>query len=275
MKLSIFSKFSKRLFLGLIFGLSGQLALAEGLNLYVQPIASVSDTVRTFKPLADYIAEKIGQPVQVRTESSFFAYWQRMRSGKGFDLVLDAAHFTDYRIKRYGYVVLVKIPDTVSYSLVSRQDLLLFDAQELLGGTIATAASPSLGGVRLAEIFPNPVRQPTIIPTNNFQLALEKLHKGESDAALIPTPLVNNDNTVNTVMTTKPVPHMALSASPNLDIKTRQIIRRALLDATRDAKGQEMLKAINNSKFERANNALYDGYSDLLLEVWGYDIKQR
>lgn len=271
MKSPVSFKLSKQLIPGLILILMAQSVKAETLNLYVQPIASVSVTVRTFKPLADYLSEKIGQPVQIRTASNFFAYWQSMRSGTGFDLVLDAAHFTDYRVKRYGYKVLVKIPDTVSYSLVSRQDLLLFDAQELLGRTVATAASPSLGGVRLAEIFPNPVRQPTVIQANNFQSALDKLRKGEIDAALVPTPLVSNDNTVNTVMTTMPVPHMALSISPKLKPKTGQMIRQALLNASHDARGQSMLQEINISSFEKSNNAVYDGYSDLLSEIWGYD----
>ena len=269
-----FKRFKKPL-LALMLGLTAQQAVAAGLNLYVQPITSVKETVRIFTPLADYLSAKIGQPVQIKTASNFFAYWQRMRSGKDFDLVLDGAHFTDYRVKRSGYVVLAKLPDTVSFSLVTRQDLLLFDAQELMGRTVATATSPSLGGVRLSEIFPNPVRQPTVIQADNFQFALDKLRKGEIDAALVPTPLVSNDITVNTIMTTEPVPHMALSAAPSVNLKTRQLIRQALLEAVRDAKGQSMLKAINSSSFEQANNAVYNGYSDLLSDVWGYDITPR
>jgi hypothetical protein len=264
---------SKRLLMGFLLGLSCQLALADGLNLYVQPIASVAETERAFKPLADYLAEKIGRPVQVHSESSFLAYWEHMRRVEGFDLVLDAAHFTDYRVKHYKYQVLAKVPDTVSFSLVTEQDLLVLDAQELIGTTIATAASPSLGGVRMAELFPNPMRQPTLINVDNFQLALDKLHKGEIRAALVPTPMISNDNTVNTVLTTQPLPHMALSASPKVDAKTRQSIRRALLDATNDPRGREMLQAMNYSHFEPANNAVYNGYAKLLSGVWGYQGK--
>lgn len=260
----------KQLLAGLLLVMTGQVALADGLNLYVQPIASVAETERAFKPLADYLSEKIGAPVKVHSESSFLAYWEHMRRVEGFDLVLDAAHFTDYRVKHYNYEVLAKVPDTVSFSLVTAQDLLVLDAQDLIGTTIASAASPSLGGVRMAELFPNPMRQPTLINVDNFQLALDKLHKGEIRAALVPTPMISNDNTVNTVLTTKPLPHMALSASPKVDSKTRQTIRRALLDAANDPKGREMLQAMNYSHFEPANNAVYDGYADLLSGVWGY-----
>ena len=269
------SGFLSRITAGLILFLSSTQAFANGLELYVQPIASIEETERTFKPLADYISEKIGQPVTIRSSSNFFSYWQSMRSKHRFDLVLDAAHFTDYRIKKYDYQVLVKIPDTVSYSLVSRQDLLMFDAQELLGRTVATAASPSLGGVRLAEIFPNPVRQPRAIQADNFQSALNKLRSGEIEAALLPTPLISNDNTVNTVMTTTPTPHMALSASANVSAEIRKLIRQSLLMAIDDPKGKAMLQAINVEKFEMADKSIYDGYSDLLSEVWGYELAPK
>jgi ABC-type phosphate/phosphonate transport system substrate-binding protein len=255
----------------LMLGVTSLPTLAADLTLYVQPIASVSETERAFKPLADYLSEKLGTPVTVRTESSFLAYWEHMRRGEDFDLVLDAAHFTDYRVKHYNYQVLVKVPDTVSFSLVTAQDFLVLDALDLIGTPIATAASPSLGGVRMAELFPNPVRQPTLVSVDNFQLALDKLHNGDVRAALVPTPMVRNDSTVNTVLTTKPVPHMALSASPRVDAKTRRVIRQALLEAGKSPEGQKMLQALNYTKFEPANNRMYSGYAKLLAGTWGYE----
>jgi len=41
---------------------------------------------------------------------------------KGFDLALDTAHATDYRIKNQGYTVLAKPPDTASFSIVTGED---------------------------------------------------------------------------------------------------------------------------------------------------------
>jgi len=271
MKTGLLVKFSSRIVMGLLLVLSYQPVYADGLNLYVQPIASVAETEHAFKPLADYLSKKIGTPITVRTEASFLAYWERMRRVEGFDLVLDAAHFTDYRVTHYHYQVLAKVPDTVSFSLVTSQDFLVLDAQELIGQTIATAASPSLGGVRIAELFPNPMRQPTLVPVGNFQQALEKLRNGSARAALVPTPMVRNDNSANTVLTTKPVPHMALSASPKLDRETRQAIRKALLDASKTEEGQNMLQALNYTQFEPARNSTYRGYAKLLSGVWGYE----
>lgn len=245
-------------------------ARAADLNLYVQPISSVADTERAFKPLADYLSEKIGYKVHVKTEYNFLTYWERMRRGKDFDLVLDAAHFTDYRDSQQGYEVLAKVPDTVSFSLVTSSDLLLFDASELIGKTVMSAPSPSLAGVRMAEIYSNPLRQPQLVQADNFEQALDMLHQGKIKAALVPTPLVNGDTSVNTVMTTRPVPHMAFSASPRIDKNTKQAIRQALLNAYKDKQGQIMLQKMHYTRFQPADNAMYTGYADLLEGVWGY-----
>lgn len=82
--------------------------------------------------------------------------------------------------------------------------------------------------------------------------------------------MVRGDNTVNTLLTTEPVPHMGFSASPTVDNKTKQAIRKALLYATKSKQGREMLSAINFPGFEAANNQTYDGYAKLLDGVWGY-----
>lgn len=248
-------------------------AQAADLTLYVQPIESVIQTERAFQPLADYLSNKIGRKVHVKTESNFLTYWQRMRRDKDFDLVLDAAHFTDFRDQQQGYQVVAKLPDTVSFSLVTSGDLLLFDASELIGKPVASAPSPSLAGVRMAQIFPNPLRQPKLVQADNFEQALVMLHQGKIDAALVPTPLVSGDASVNTVMTTKPVPHMAFSVSPRVNARTRQAIRAALLSANTDRAGQAMLKKMHYTGFQPANNALYAGYENLLEGVWGYTSK--
>ena len=50
-----------------------------------------------------------------------------MQKGKDMHFVLDAAHFTDYRVQRKDYKVLAKLPDTVSFSVVTSEDNFVFD----------------------------------------------------------------------------------------------------------------------------------------------------
>lgn len=255
-------------FLALVFSVSG--AMAADLNLYVQPIESVAKTERAFQPLARYLSKKTGYSIHVKTASNFLTYWELMRRDKDFNLVLDAAHFTDFRDQQEGYHVLAKVPDTVSFSLVTSGNLLLFDASELIGKTLASAPSPSLAGVRLAQIFPNPLRQPVLVQASNFEQALEMLKQGKIAAALVPTPMVNGDNSVNTVMTTKPVPHMAFSASPRISPTLRKKLREALINANKDKQGKIMLQKMHYTGFQPADNAMYQGYENLLDGVWGF-----
>jgi phosphonate transport system substrate-binding protein len=246
------------------------MAQAAEFELAIQPVLPKAQLERAYQPLADYLSKQTGHAIRIRASYNFLGYWEAMRRGKGFDLVLDAAHFTDFRDRNMGYTVLAKLPDTVSYSLVTHEDLFIFEPGELVAKKLATVSSPSLGGVRLAELFPNPLRQPRIIGTNNYAEALDLVHQRKADAALAPTPLIWGDDSLNVVTTTEPVPHMALSASPRVDKPTRQAIRQALLQANKTPTGKAMLKKLNLPGFETASNATYRGYARLLEGVWGY-----
>ena len=195
-----------------------------------------------------------------------------MRKKKtGFDLVLDAAHFTDYRVKTQGYTVLAKLPDTVSFSIVTNEDSFVLDVDELIGLRVATMPSPSLGSLRLEELFSNPMRIPHYVWQTNTAVVIEELTAGNIDAAIIPTRLASTYDNLNTVMTTDPVPHMALSASPDIPADVVETIRAALVNAHLHPDGQQMLARLKVDNFEAADNATYDDYAFLLHEVFGYN----
>ena len=92
-------------------------AHAQTYSLVVQPILTPAQTSKAFAPLAAYLSQQTGITIRLQTALNFVTYWETMKKGE-YDLVLDAAHFTDYRIKRQGYRVLARIPDTVSLTLV-------------------------------------------------------------------------------------------------------------------------------------------------------------
>lgn len=75
---------------------------------------------------------------------------------------------------------------------------------------------------------------------------------------------------MNTVESTEPVPHMGLSASPELPEAVVEAVRKALLDASSNESGRKMLEALRIESFQPADAATYDGYADLLEGVFGY-----
>ena len=241
-------------------------------SLAIQPILPQQKLKENYQPLADYLSKVTGHSITISTQRNFLFYWTKMRrQEKGFDLVLDAAHFTDYRIKTQGYTLLAKLPDTVSHSIVTSEDSFILDVDELIGLRVASLPSPSLGALRLEELFPNPMRLPNFIWETNTTVAIEKLLSGVIDAAIIPSRLASTYNNLNIVMTTEPIPHMALSASPDVPQEVAEIIRHALVNASETVDGPKMLSALKINHFEAADNATYDGYSNLLKDVFGFN----
>lgn len=233
-------------------------------TLAIQPIMSPQSIERVYKPLADYLSAQTGDTIEISSFRNFKAYWSSMKRSKGFDIVLDAAHITDYRIKNMGYRVLAKLPDTVSQTIVTGESLFLIDEEELIPYKIATMASPGIGGLRLREMFPDPANRPTMISASDSEDAISKIRSGKVEAAIVPTLLLRNHSDLNVVVTTESMPHMGLSVSPNVPAQLSQKIKLALINADKTIEGQEMLAAMKLESFGPTTEAEYNGYSEIL-----------
>jgi len=247
-----------------------QTSQAESLRLVVQPIMAPAKTAQAYQPLAEYLSQATGQDIELVTARNFFTFWESMKKEDTYDLVLSAAHLTDYLTERMDYQPLARLPDRVSFSLVTGPNTLIFSPEELIGQKVATMGSPSMGAVKLAELFPNPLRQPVISEAPNSQAAIEKLQSGMAVAAIIPSPLVKLYPDLNTVKTTELTPHMCITASSKVPSDVQKRLSKALTQAAKTPKGQSMLKALNLPGFEAASTKQYRGYAQLLEGVWGY-----
>ena len=256
-----------------LFPVSG-MATDDRLILAIQPAHNEAATRKIFQPLADYISRASGKECVLLIHPDFFSYWNTIRKGTGYDLVLDEAHFTDYRISKLGFTVLAKAPNMVTYSLIVAANNPLRDPARLNGKRVATLGIPSVGAARLNAIFPNPTRQPITIETNSFEEGFKMLEDGAVSAAILPTPFVSQrlaaGAAVRVVLLTEPIPHMALSAAPTLDESVRDAVRKALLLAGKSEDGQQMLQSLEIDRFDPASPAVYAGQSRILAEYWGY-----
>ena len=270
--------FRSRYFLALSLWCSGfgfaAHAQADDIVLAIQPVLSETQPRAAFQPFADYLSHASGRRVTIATRPNFLAYWDTLRKGAGYDLVLDAAHFTDYRVQKLGFTVLAKIPDSVSYSLVMRDDDPAFDPAELVGRRVATLGTPSIGAARLNAMFPNPVRQPIAVEVSSAEEGMNLLLAKKVEAAILPTPIVSQrmaqGGGIAVITTTDAIPHIALSAGPSIDKATQERIRRAVLDAAKTPAGQAMLKQIGFERFDPATAAIYKGQANTLKQYWGF-----
>lgn len=262
--------------IALLWVLHSGLAAADAppLVLAIQPVQREDVTHAIYQPLADYISAITGRKCTLLTHDSFFAYWLTIHQGKAYDLALDEAHFTDYRIQKLGFTVLVKVPGMVTYSLIMQRKKVVVDPAQLVGRRIATLGIPSVGAARLNAIFPNPSRQPITIEVDSLEQGMQMLLDGKVQAAILPTPFVNQQKAqgadIGSVLLTEPIPNIALSAGPSLSADERELLRKALLDADKNAAGRKMLSALGMDKFDPATAAIYAGQSRILKEYWGY-----
>ncbi len=247
---------------------SGTLVLA------VQPEHSQSATRAAIRPLADYLSKVTGKHCRILTSPNFLSYWNTIHKGTGYDLAFDSSHFTDYRVKKLGFIVLVKIPGDINYSLVVLARNSITDPSELIARRIATLGIPSLDSTRLNAMFPNPMRQPIMVEVSSNEAGLNMLLQGKVAAAMLPTPLVRqaiaHGTKLSIVAVTEPIPQTALSAAPSVDRRTRRVIRKSLLDAGDSKSGRKMLQAIGIPHFDPATAAVYRGQSRVLRSYWGY-----
>ena len=260
----------KRILCALFLALfSGQSPALE-FELSIQPVLPKKEIIKAYQPLADYLSSKIGHTVKIRAYNNFLTYWTQMRKDNGFDLVLDAAHFTDYRAQKNHFEVLAKIPDTVSFSVVTHEDTMLFDAEELVAKKVATLVSPSVGALRMLDLFHDPMRQPQIVYAKDSNEAAKMVIDKKVDAAIIPSALVSRYQGLNTIVTTESLPHMGFSASSGIPQSIKSSIQKALVSAKDSEEGREMLSKINFPAFEKATAKIYLGYNKLLRNVMGY-----
>lgn len=242
---------------------------ADEYTLAVHPVLSADETQRIYKPLADYLSAKSGHTIKLVTSSNFLSHWQISKQGR-FDLVLDGPQFTGYRLAKLDYSVLAKFPNVVSYTLVTNDEQMILEPRELIGKKVATTPSPALGALRLEQLFPNPLRQPVIIETNDSAKAANFVVEGQAEAAMIPAAMVGNYPGLITVVNTEQIPAPAISASPKLDAELIQTLSQALLDAENDEMGKKVLQSIRIERFAASDGSEYRPQAELLKNMWEY-----
>ncbi len=263
--------FKNILLLGtLLIGLNPA-AHADTLKMAIPPFLPPQEILKAFQPLADYIGQQTGTTVQLVTFNSYLGFWQATHTGsKGFDMALDSAPVTDFRVQRFQWRVIAKMQGKVTQSLVTGPDTLIVDPSELINKKVAVQPSPSVSALLLYQLFPNPVQQPTLVFETTNRDAAKAVLDGKAKAAVIPTPIAAGYPNLNLVTTTKPVPFLAISVSPNVSPALADKLRQAFIQMADTTKGEDILKASQLSRFVTANDADYSGQAQLLEGTYGY-----
>lgn len=242
----------------------------DALAFAIAPFLPKAELKAAYTPVADYLSEEIGQPVELTLYPSFLAFWEATRGGSDFDIVLDAAPVTDFRAQRQDWRVIARFDGEVTQSLVTREDDLVFSPDELINEPVAVQPPPSVSALALYQLFPNPVQQPELVFRQTNRDVAQAVIDGEVRAAVMPTPLVGGYGNLYTVVTTDSLPFLAFSVSPRIPPEVTNALRDALISFGKTEEGRETLRTQNLTEIVPADNALYHGYSELLQGTYGY-----
>ena len=243
---------------------------AEQLNLVVRSEDHGAEARAAFAPLTEYLSAASGHDLTLRVPDSSLEHWQAMGTRDDDHLVLDEGHFTDYRVRNLDYRVLAKVAGVSGFSVVTGPATVFVEPDELYGEPLASPAPPSLAALRLAELFPDPIRAPILVEVGSYDEGILGVINGDVTAAIIPSGMVRAHPQLNVVMSTQLGPGMALSASPAVPAEVREVVRRAFLAARDVDAGRRALTRAQLDGFEPASAALYEGYARLLRGTWGY-----
>jgi len=251
--------------MGLVLIAAASSARADQLNLVVQPIHDPARAEQVYRPLIDYLNRETSHEIVLKAPRTFHHFWRDMRSEQGYDLVFDDAHFTDYRIKRYGYVPLVKSADAMSYALLAGYGL------GVVGRRLVTMPAPSLAFAVITRWFPEPLQQPVVVSNaKSWPDTIELVFAQEAEAAMVPNWLSERYPNLAPIRISEAFPGPAISASPNVSPEAQAEIRDALLRLHEDETVYEALVEMNLTRFEGASAADFDGYESWLSGFYGY-----
>lgn len=258
--------------LALILG-SGMATAAE-FRVAIEPHYSPQRAAEVYAPLQEYlnqVLKPLNHSVTFIYPRNFHFFWRDVRQNAPVDFMFADGHITDYRIKRFQYEPLVKTVENTSYAVLAMDDVAARGARNLIGARVVTMPSPSMGFALLAEIWPDPVRQPNVMSTAaSWRDGVEIVFAGEAEAAIVPSIVKDEYPNLVVVTTTREFTGPALSAAPGVDPAVKQALKDALLKVHENNDGYAALNELRITQFVETNAGEYDGMDELLKSFFGY-----
>jgi hypothetical protein len=247
-------------------------ATAADFNFAVEPTYSPERAREVYEPLINYLNTATGHTFNLVVARNYAFYWNDVRNRKDLHFVFDEAHFTDFRIQRYGYEPLVKSAVPSSYSLLTQDDVGEGNVQAFVARSLVTMPAPNLGFALLLEYFPNPMQQPDLRSlATSWNDTVESVFAGEADAALVPTWLRDQYPNLIPITTTREFPGAAISASAEVPADVKAAVREALLKLHEDPALFEVLNELGIPQFVDTSVADYKGSEQMLKNFYGYN----
>lgn len=221
----------------------------EPLRLAVHPYASTLALVNTHRPLQQYLAARLGRPVEFNTAASFDAYTDALLAG-GYDIAISPPHFAMLAMEKY-YVPLMHYQARLEPILVVKAGSPLTRGEDFRGKRIAMAdrtAFIRLVTVKwLADKGLQPDRDYTIVERPSHGAAIGAVAADEADAGLATTSALkqlpaDTQQKMRVINTGLRFPHLFTLAHRRLGKEGIDRLREALLAFPETAEGRQFME---------------------------------
>lgn len=260
-----------------MLGLTAHPALAKDEIVFsTAPTQSPAVTVKLFQPLVDYLSKASGAKIVLKPAKTFLEYTNDMRAGK-YDMLFDGPQFVGWRMQRLNHTVLAKLPGSIVFVVIMRNDEDVSKVADLAGKKVCSFASPNLLTLGFLDMFPNPARLPIMVKATSFMDTLKCVKSKRGVAAIMRDKFwdkrtAEQKKGLHLMYTSKtPFPHRAVSITTDVDAKIREKLRAALLSDQAAKIAQPILSRFRVKRFVPATDAEYKNMGRLLKPVWGFN----
>lgn len=257
----------------------------DSLRVGVFPRRAAADTQAMFRPLAEFLSERLGRPVSLATPADYLAFWSALGRGE-YDLV----HYNQYhyvRAKReFGHRLIAKNEEfgrsDISAAILVRRDEPYRSLHDLRGRKILFGGGRSamvsyvlavdmLRGAGLqdsdyiAQFAQNPLK--ALIALNYMQGDAAAAGDGVTALPLV-SEMVDTEG-LRVLAHSSPIPHLPWAVSARVDERQAWMIRDALLSLNDSARGRELLGKMQLTGLRPAGDAEYDSVRRIIARVLG------
>ena len=254
-----------------------------GLTLGIFPRYKATVTTTMFKPLAEYLGERLHRKVALVTAKDFDSFWKAVTEQR-YDIV----HYNAYHYihSAQNYVVIAHLQESgrraVGGALFVRKDAGITSLSQLRGRTII------FGGGRdamLSYIAPRFLLMQAGLNDGDYKSefavnppnALLALYHRQADAAgggdtLVDQPVVKNAinaQELTVLAVTEPLLFLPWAVKRSLPAKLRDSIQNIMIDLGRSEASKEILTAAEATGMGKAEDKDYNPHRRMMTAVFG------
>lgn len=235
-----------------------------GYSFGIGPTHSATELAKRWTPIMQYLTEKSGVPLQLKTAKDIPTFQQQMRDG-----IYDFAHINPYHYLLYrkssGYTAFAREKDGKLVGvLVVKKDGPIQDVSQLNGKTIAFPAANALAATWLPMHM---LRGKNITVTPQYVNSMDSVYRsvakglypaggGEMRTLGAIDPEVKNQ--LHILWASEALPPFAFAAHPRVPKEVVAKVQKAMDQMHTNPQGLALLKANNFKSIEPAEDADYD-----------------